>query len=172
MEAPDLVATGAADGAAAFAEAEAGWLLRCAYLLTGQRQAAEDLTQETLLKVWRSWGRVAKADDRRGYVARVMLNTYRSTARKRRVTEVSDVDGTRAPSAPTDQLTSIDDADLVWRGLQVVSARQRAVLVLRYWADMEDADIAAVLRCRRSTVRSLASRGLDALRAEVGDTTA
>ena len=166
----DEVEVGVDDAAAAFAEERGGWLIRCAYLLTGNRQAAEDLTQDTLLAVWRNWPKVAQADNRDAYVARIMLNTMRSKARRRRIAEVP-YDDPPPPRGVTgaDPMTSLDDADQIWHAMGSLTSRQRTVLVLRYWADMDDASIAAVVRCRRATVRSLAARGIATLRTTIGE---
>lgn len=170
-------ATTATNDAERYLDARASWLIRCAYLLTGERTAAEDLAQDTALKIWESWTRVADARDRDAYVARIMVNTLRSQWRRRGpvVTDLSEprlaLAARRGPvgAAADDPMSAVDDADAIWRSMHVLSDRERTVVVLRYWADLDDATIARALRCRRGTVRSLASRGLHRMRHEMGE---
>lgn len=144
----------------AFVSRRGDWLGRCAYLLTGNHDSALDLVQDTLLRAWRHQERVAKAQDIDRYVLRIMLNIHRSAAGRRRLPTTPLVEDVSLP----DQTPVLDDADALAKALPTLKPRQRAVVVLRYWADYDDTEIAEVLQCRRSTVRSLAARGLAALR--------
>lgn len=127
-----------------------------------QRESAEDLAQDTLLAAYRHWSKVLAADDGRAYVARIMINLHRSATRRRRVSTVAAVP--EQPD-PTDALGAVD-RDGVWDALRGLPQRQRAVLVLRHWADLDDIAIARIVGCRRATVRSLAARGLAGLRSD------
>jgi RNA polymerase sigma-70 factor (sigma-E family) len=146
-------------------------LLRLALLLTGWNAAvAEDLTQTALERIYRRrrllFGRPEARDSIEPYVRRVLVNAAIDWRRGLR----------RRPELPLD--TAIDvvqesagriadqvaDRDLLLRALACVPQRQRAVLVLRYWEDLSDAEIALILHCEVGTVRSQASRGLAKLR--------
>lgn len=148
-----------------FAESCAATLFKLAYLLTGHRQAAEDLTQDALLKIFRHWGRVQAADHPVAYAKRVLTNCHLSETRRRRVSEVPglelrDVEITTA----VDLTASVDARDEMWEALAELSDRRRTVLVLRYYEGMSDGDIARVLRWRPASVRSTAARALAQLR--------
>lgn len=145
-----------------FVRAHTAALLRTAFLLTGDVAAAEELVQDTLVHLYPQWGRVAAAAVPLAYVRRAatnrFLNARKSTRREVVVAEVPDLGVSDAVS------TALDERDEQWTLLQALPARQRAALVLRYYDDLPDADIAAALRCRQGTVRSLVSRGLASLR--------
>jgi len=138
----------ARDECARFAESEANRLARLAFVLTGQREAAEDLTQEALLTVVRKWNTVARVENRSADVRRVLVNRYLGDVRRNHVKEVSigDMDG---PAVAT-PVVSLVDHDQVWRALADISPRQRAALVLRYYEDLDDRTTAQVLGCRPS----------------------
>lgn len=140
-------------------------LLRFAYVLTGDRHLAEDLVQEVLAKASRRWSRIEAADQPDGYVKRSIVNQYLSWRRRRSATErvVADVpDGYRANS----YADSHADRDLLWRRLAALPRQQRAVLVLRFYEDLDDLRIAELIGCAPATVRAHASRGLAAMRSD------
>jgi RNA polymerase sigma-70 factor (sigma-E family) len=150
-----------ADDFGEFIAASLPALLRFGYVLTGNPQEAEDLVQEALARSLRRWRR-ASADDPHAYVRRVMVNTHLTQWRRwgARV-QLGDVPESVSPDGT---LRQSEDWDVLRRALCRLPARQRAVLVLRYLEDLPDPAIAALLGCRDGTVRSLASRGLAALR--------
>ena len=138
-------------------------LLRTAYLLCGGDQgAAEDLLQEVLERVFPRWKRIRHNPE--PYVRASLANaaTNRWRRRARRVTEVPLSDA-RPPEVrgPEDDVTN---HDLVVRALAGLAPRMRAVLVLRFFDDLTEADTAAALRCGVGTVKSQTSRGLARLR--------
>ncbi|MGI9009155.1 MAG: SigE family RNA polymerase sigma factor [Streptosporangiaceae bacterium] len=139
-------------------------LLRVAYQLTHDRAAAQDLVQDALLRVYGSLRRRGlEPGDWCAYVRRAVVNEYLRTRRLRASSEiVTDTLPDRPGGPPPDD--QIADREQLWHALAALSVRQRAVLVLRYYEDMGDREIAAALGCRDATVRSLASRGLAALR--------
>ena len=145
-----------------FAHAQAGRFARLAYVLTGHREATRDLVQETLVALWRAWPRVCAADNPGAYARRVMVNTHLMQVRRHRVEEVL-VDAPEA-SAGDDHAARHAESDAMRQALDRLSPRQRTVLVLRFYEGLGDAEIASVLRCRQSSVRSLATRGIAALR--------
>jgi RNA polymerase sigma factor (sigma-70 family) len=122
--------------------------------------------QDTLLKAWRAQGRVALADDPERYLLRIMMNCFRDEVRrgKRRVPLAEAGSSERLGAGVELGFAAVEDADWVGYALEHLNARQRAVVVLRYWADLDDQRIADVLGCRRSTVRSTAARALNRLR--------
>lgn len=145
----------------------ASWprLLGTARMLTGDPHEAEDLTQATLVKVVAAWPRIQRRDDPTVYARRVMINLATSRWRRRRRTHYQDLlrrEGL-AEHAP-DHAGGISDRDAVWRVMATLPARMRAVLVLRYYEDLTEAETAEILECSVGTVKSQASRGLARLR--------
>jgi RNA polymerase sigma-70 factor (sigma-E family) len=135
-------------------------LLRFGHVLTGSPQESEELVQEALAKSLRRWRRI-RADNPLACVRRVMVNTHvtqwrrwNSRVQLGEVPEPAEAAGIRRS----------EEWDLLRRALARLPARQRAVLVLRYFEDLPDPSIAALLGCQPATVRSLAARGLSALR--------
>jgi RNA polymerase sigma-70 factor (sigma-E family) len=156
------------DALADVAAHSGGRLLRVAYQLTHDRATAQDLVQDALLRVYGSLSRRGGApDDWYAYLRRAVINEY---VRTRRLRSTSEVVTDAVPDRPAGE--AIDDRivarEALWAALEVLSQRQRAVLVLRYYEGMPDAQIAAVLGCRDASVRSLASRGLATLRQLAG----
>ena len=149
----------------AFVRAHSTALLRSAFLLTGDRTAAEDLVQDTFVRLFPRWSKVMAADVPLAYVRRSMTNTFLNGRRRLGGHEVlfSDPPERGYDSDPGGPLS---DRELVRGLLADLPPKQRAVLVLRFYDDLSDAQIAADLGCRQGTVRSIVSRGLAALRAE------
>lgn len=137
-------------------------LVRTAYLLTGDRHLAEDLAQTALTKVYASWRHVRRADDVDAYVRRVLVNANAGRFRKRRVAEHL----TAAPYDPTahEPHAELAQRSMLMAALAELPARQRAVVVLRYWEDMSEKEVAAALGCSQGTVKSQASKALARLR--------
>ncbi|HEU0130654.1 MAG TPA: SigE family RNA polymerase sigma factor [Mycobacteriales bacterium] len=140
-------------------------LLRFAYLLCGDAYLAEDLVQTVLARAYAKWRRVAAADRPEAYLKKMIVNEHLSWRRRRSSGEV--VTAAVGDSAVAARDDAVADRDAVWRLLATLPRRQRAVLVLRYYEDLDDAAVAAALGCSESTVRSYASRGLAALRIDV-----
>lgn len=142
-------------------------LLRTAYLLCGgDRGAAEDLLQDVLERTYPRWRRIRERPEAyvRAALANAAANRWRT--RSRRVSEVpldEAMEGTR-----TGHEQRIVDHDQVVRALHQLPPRMRAVLVLRYFDDMSEADVAKALRCGVGTVKSQSSRGLVRLRELLG----
>jgi RNA polymerase sigma-70 factor (sigma-E family) len=143
-------------------------LLRTAYLLTGDRHTAEDLVQTALAKLYLSWDKVERREAVDGYVRRILVNEHNSLWRrawKRR--EVS----TDAPPEHAGITHSPDDGSsaALWDFVQTLPPKQRAVVVLRYYEDLSEAETAQVLGISVGTVKSQASRALANMRARVND---
>lgn len=141
-------------------------LLRFAFVLTRDAHAAEDLTQAALTDVLAKWKRVSAADHPDAYVRRAMLNRHLSWRRRRSAGEVVTADV--PPGLAADHGPGIDARDEARRFLAGLAPRARAVLVLRYYDDLDDDAIATALGVSPSTVRATASRALATLRARVG----
>lgn len=136
-------------------------LLRTAYLLTRDWAYAEDLLQTALVRAWSAWGRIEA--DPEPYVRRVLVNSYFSWWRRRwRHAEQAVA---QLPDHPaTDETALADERHRVWLAIGRLPRRQRAVLVLRYFEDMTEAQVAAVLGISVGTVKSQANRALAKLR--------
>ncbi len=146
-----------------FAAARLPALLRFAHLLTGNPTAAEDLVQSALTRTALSWSRVRRHDNPEAYVRQTMLNLQRNVWRGRpwRVAPTAEPPETIDSHCAEDEY---DDRDLMWRALGTLPPRQRAVLVLRYYSDLSEAEIADALGCSRGTVKSQAAKALAKLR--------
>ncbi|MGR6913264.1 SigE family RNA polymerase sigma factor [[Actinomadura] parvosata] len=140
-----------------FVRARGDALLRYGYVLAGNSEDAADLVQEALARLGDAWPRVRKKHDPEGYVRTTMVRLHiKAWRRRHREDLVPDVPDHGEPDRYA-------DADL-WAELQELPRKQRAVLVLRYYEDLPDQEIAAILGVSRGTVRSQAARALDKLR--------
>ena len=145
-------------------------LLRLAVMLTGNVHDAEDLLQTTFVKLLRGWDRVSAAQQPAAYARRVLVNEHLSWRRRPSRREHSWADDALASAVSASSLASgaretpIDEG---WALLATLPRQQRTVLALRYYEDLSDAQIAEVLGCSESTVRSNASRALTTLRSAV-----
>ena len=137
-------------------------MVRLAYGLTGDLGHAEDVAQAAFARAYASWSRVARTGDPDAYVRKIVINENRSRFRKRRVTE--DLVGA-VPEGPGQVAAGLTgDSEALLGALRRLGPRQRAVIVLRYWMDMSEAETAAALNCSVGTVKSQASRALATLR--------
>jgi RNA polymerase sigma-70 factor (sigma-E family) len=145
-----------------FVAARSGALLRTAYLLAGDWATAEDLLQTALTKTYLAWKRLGEIEAVEPYARRVLVNTATSWWRRRwhgeKPTEVLP------ERAAPDQLDEQLERDVLWRHVKALPARQRAVLVLRFYEDMSEAQTAALLNISAGTVKSQTSRALATLR--------
>jgi RNA polymerase sigma-70 factor (sigma-E family) len=141
-----------------FVEQRYATLLRTAYLLTGAPDAAEDLLQSALLATMSRWRAM---DHPEAYVRQVMANQLVSRWRRRHVIEVLTA---VLPERPGPPVSSPELRDELWQALRRLPARMRAVLVLRYWEDLSEAQTAEALGCSVGSVKSQASRSLARLR--------
>lgn len=140
-------------------------LVRLARLLTGDVHRADDLVQDTLARAYVHWRRIAKADRPDVYVRRMLVNANISWWRRKSSRELALADIPDRPST-RDIGGEAADRDAMWRLVGTLPPRQRSVLVLRYYEDLDDAAIAEILECSTSTVRVHALRGLATLRAQ------
>jgi RNA polymerase sigma-70 factor (sigma-E family) len=151
------------DGFRDFVASRSRPLLRSAWLLTGDWALAEDLVQATLAKSWLRWGRITRSDAPEAYVRRVMVTTYLSWTRRRWRGELSARDMPEVVT-PTDLTADADLRESVRVELARLTARQRAVLVLRYFDDLTEVQAAEALGCSVGTVKSQTSKALARLR--------
>lgn len=149
------------NGFEAFLRQSAPALLRLGNALTLDRAAAEDLAQETLIRVGLAWSRVRRDGNPVGYAQRTMVNLFLNERRRHRPIPVADLPDRADEDAA---LASIDDTAVVRQLLAGLPPQQRAAIALRYLADQPDDQIAAILGCSAGTVRSHLSRGLATLR--------
>jgi RNA polymerase sigma-70 factor (sigma-E family) len=158
-----------------FVDGCASGLLRTAYLLTWDLAEAEDLVQETFLRVARRWPRVRRMDQPVAYARRILVNLAVDDAkrRSRRRSELDVADSMRlvayADEASARVLGAVDERAELLGALGVLAPRQRAVLVLRYFEDLSEAQVAVILGCSLGTVKSTASRGLARLREAIDE---
>jgi RNA polymerase sigma-70 factor (sigma-E family) len=140
-------------------------LLKTAYLITWDAGDAEDLVQECLFKVARRWPRVRAMTQPRAYARRILVNVAFDDARgrARRRSEL-DEPATTIDGPARDLLVGLETRAELLDALALLTPRQRAVLVLRYFNDLTEAQTAEVLGCSPGTVKSNASRGLARLR--------
>ncbi|MFE0641018.1 SigE family RNA polymerase sigma factor [Streptomyces sp. NPDC058877] len=151
----------------AFVEARSPTLFRTALLLTGERHLADDLVQSTLERLCRHWRRVQAADSPEAYARRILVNLAHDRWRKLRgPLEVPLDDGIGGGSV--DPYKELDVRDELMRTLHALPVRMRTVLVLRYFEDLDDAEIGALMDISPSSVRSQVTRGLAKLRSAVG----
>jgi RNA polymerase sigma-70 factor (sigma-E family) len=143
-------------------------LLRSAYLLTGDQHLAEDLVQEALARTHRAWLRLERPEHAEAYARRVMYNAQVSFWRRPRVAEV--LPGDVEPEQPADDPAEATVRRLTLRrALLGLSARQRAVIVLRYFEDHTEAEAAQLLGVSVSTVKTQTGRALERLRTLLPD---
>ena len=142
-------------------------LLRLAYTLTGNRSDAEDVVQEALARALPRWGRISRVDDVDAYVRRMVVNAHTSWWRKFRrrespVEEVRDSAAAAHPGLMPDQRAGL------WAACQALPEPQRTAIVLRYYEQLEYAEIAGLTGVREGSVRARVSRGISALREAMG----
>lgn len=182
MTEPAAVAVRAATGATmtdrdadftAYLEARQGRLLRTAYLLTGDQHQAEDLLQTSLAKLYLAWDRVHDGGSVDAYARRILVNENNSSWRKpwRRRERATDFAAADAPTG-TPVRDGYDEGvgDAVWQLVQTLPRRSRAIVVLRYYEQLTEAETAEVLGIAVGTVKSQTSRAMAALRERTPET--
>ncbi|MDO9456177.1 MAG: SigE family RNA polymerase sigma factor [Nocardioides sp.] len=143
-----------------FVVARSGALLRTAYLLTRDHQLAEDLLQASLTKAWFAWGRTHGNPE--AYVRKIIVNTYNSWWRRKWNGELATEE---LPEAGVpDGTAAVDAGNDLWEAMGRLPRRQRAVVVLRYFEDLTEAQTAELLGCSVGTVKSQTSKAFAKLR--------
>lgn len=152
----------------AYLQARQGRLLRTAYLLTGDQHQAEDLLQTSLAKLYLAWDRVKDRESVDAYIRRIMVNEnnslWRRAWRRRELSTDQVPDGTGETPAYDDGAGTA-----LWAAVQTLPRKARAVLVLRYYEELTEAETAEVLGIAVGTVKSQTSRALATLRERVAD---
>jgi RNA polymerase sigma-70 factor, ECF subfamily len=149
-----------------FVAARSPALLRTAYLLAGGDWAlAEDLLQTALTKTYLAWGRIKDSNARESYVRTTMARTATSWWRRKWHGERSTLD--LPERSEPDHTGQLAERDALWRLVMTLPQRQRAVLVLRFYEDLSEAEIAHTLGLSPGTVKSHTSRALATLRGEL-----
>jgi RNA polymerase sigma-70 factor (sigma-E family) len=137
-------------------------LLRTAYLLTGNAADAEDLVQSALAKTYVAWDRIEDRGALDGYVRRAMVNTHISWWRRRRLDEYPTDE--IPDQAVVDHSVSNEMQETLRRAIDRLPQRMRAAVMLRYYDDMSEAEVAEVLGVSLGTVKSTVSRAMAKLR--------
>ncbi|MEO7631348.1 MAG: SigE family RNA polymerase sigma factor [Mycobacteriales bacterium] len=150
-----------------YVAARSAALLRTAYLITGNRADAEDLLQTALAKTYLAWPRIRERDNIDAYVRRVLVNTHTSIWRRHKHLTVTPVE--HLPEHPGRDATADSDVhDALWAALAALPTKMRAAVVLRYYEDLPEAEVADVLGVSVGTVKSQTSRALVKLRDNAG----
>ena len=141
-------------------------MVRLAYALTGDQGHAEDVAQAAFARAYAFWPKVRRTGNPEAYVRRIVINENRNRFRRPRVAErLTDApESARADTASADTTRQYDERSALMAALQRLGPRQRAVVVLRYWLGLTEAEAAAELNCSVGTVKSQASRALATLR--------
>jgi RNA polymerase sigma-70 factor (sigma-E family) len=155
--------TGAPDSFDAFVQSRGWALLRFAFVLSGDKHLAEDLVQEVLARMHRRWDKVTAMHHAEAYVRTAIVRQFLSWRRRRSAREaiLAEVPEPEGGDEPQQRVLTRDH---MWRLLTGLPRAQRAVLVLRFYCDLPDDEIAILLDCGESTVRSQASRALARMR--------
>jgi RNA polymerase sigma-70 factor (sigma-E family) len=139
-------------------------LVRLAWLIAGDRHLGEDLVQEVLTRAYPRWRKILSGGQPDVYLRRMLVNAHVSWRRKRSSGEVAD------GAERVDRADRVDigaeavERDAVWRLINRLPPNQRVAIVLRFYEDLDDADIAEILGCSPATVRTHLMRGIAALR--------
>jgi RNA polymerase sigma-70 factor (sigma-E family) len=150
---------------AEFASVMSPRLRRTAFLLCGDWHTAEDLAQTALTKVFVSWRKIRRQDAVHAYTHRTLVNAYLAHRRLKRTGELltaSFPDRAAPDPAPETRMMLLD-------ALAALPPRTRAVVVLRYWADLSVEQVAEVMGCSTGNVKKLSARALDRLRVTLGE---
>lgn len=143
-------------------------LVRLASLLLGDVGAAEEVAQDAYVALHEKWRQLHDPDKALAYLRATVVNRSRSALRRRRVaaTYLANAAYARTADAPSAESSALDRLahDEVMAAIATLPPRQREALVLRYYADLSEAEIAAAMDCSRGAVKSHASRGMSALR--------
>lgn len=147
-----------------YVEVRRSRLVGTAYLLCGDRHAAEDLVQTALAKLYVAWPRVRRTGGEDAYVRRILVNASIDAHRRPWRREQSEAD---LPDIPQDPVYDTGEHDELIQALATLGAKQRRILVLRYWLGLTIEEVAADLQVTSGTVKSQSSKALDNLRRQL-----
>ena len=145
----------------------AGSAVGLAYLLTGDRFLAEDLAQEAFVRLAGRFRHLRDAGAFEAYLRRTVVNLFTSQLRRRRL-ERAYLKREAARSEPRHEDPDVASRDELWRAVHRLPERQRAAVVLRYYEDLSEREVATTIGCSAAAAKSLIARGMQALRADVG----
>ncbi len=148
----------------AFFEAEFRPLRRLGYLLTGDWIEAEDLAQEAMVRTYRAWSRIRERERPGAYARSVLVNRRRSMLRRSMVVQ-KHAEMLRSEEYRPD---FGEEGMVLWDAIGSLPRRQRAALILRFYEDLPESEIAQILDAPVGTVKSLVHRGLARLRERLG----
>ncbi|WP_328992530.1 SigE family RNA polymerase sigma factor [Kribbella sp. NBC_01245] len=143
-----------------FVQARLPKLLRFGHALTGDPHSGADLVQDALERAMLAWSRIDAKDDPEGYVRRIMVNRNVSIWRRHRKERLTD----QPPEKASGESPGNERDDGLWEAIKQLPAKQRAVIVLRYYEDLSEVQIAATMGVSTGTVKSQASRAMAKLR--------
>jgi RNA polymerase sigma-70 factor (sigma-E family) len=143
-------------------------LHRMAYAVCGDRPLAEDAVQSALVSAYRTWPRVREAESPEAYLRKMVVNQLLSWRRRKSWNTTPALGRPVEPSRDSHE-NDVVEHQLVWAAVGDLPPRQRAVIVLRYYEGMTEADIAATLDIRPGTVKSQSSAAMARLRAALAD---
>jgi len=147
-----------------FFETEYRPLRRLGYLLTGDWVEADDLAQEAMVRTYRAWSRILERERPGAYARTVLVNRRRSLLRRSLIAQRHAETLRSDPYVPD----LGEDAMLLWNAISALPRRQRAALILRFYEDLPEAEVAQILEAPVGTVKSLVHRGLAKLRERLG----
>ena len=148
--------------------AREGALQRTAHLLTGDVHSGQDLVQASLAKLYLAWDRVRTADNIDAYARAVLVNEFRSSWRSK--SRRPELVVATLPDTPAAETPAYDGSrDAVWRFVCSLPPKQRAVVVLRFYEQLTEAEIADLMGISVGTVKSQSSRAIASLRAQLPD---
>lgn len=151
-----------------FVSARSAALHRSAYLMVGDHALAQDLVQEALTRTYVAWPRLRDVSKAEAYTRKVITTTAISWWRRK--SWVGERPRNDVPEQHVAERTSeVADRDWLWQGLQMLPARQRAAIVLRYYEDLTEVQTAEAMGCAVGTVKSQVFSGLRRLREHLGD---
>ena len=153
-------------GLAELYERTAPGAVRLAYLLTGDRAVAEDITQDAFVRISGRLAHLREAGAFDAYLRRTVVNLSKNHFRRRAV-ERSFLERATPPTDHPGHEHPLVEREATMAALARLPQRQRAALVLRFYEDLSEDEIARILRCRNGTVRSLVTRGVQSLRTDV-----
>lgn len=150
-----------------FAASNMRALRRTAFLLCGDWHHADDVVQNVLTKLYSNWPKIQHRENVGAYVRKMVVRA--TFERRRRFSWHREVSFAQPPETPTADEPHVEDCVVLLSALAKIPPRQRAVLTLRFWDDLDVAQTASILGCTEGTVKSQTARGLSALRALLAD---
>jgi RNA polymerase sigma-70 factor (sigma-E family) len=157
-------------GLAELYERHAGAAVGLAYLLTGDRSLAEDLVQEAFVRVAGRFRHLRDSGAFESYLRRTVVNLFTSQLRRRRLERAYLKREATKPAASHED-PDVASRDELWRAVQQLPERQRAAVVLRYYEDLSEREVATTMRCSNAAAKSLIQRGMQTLRADLSPKT-